>query len=89
VALLLAPIAGIILLMTHRVTPGFRRWAEMGICLSTCCLMAFLTAVFGDAWDTVKHLFIFNLLLDVCLVFSLAAVCNRSAAQRPDGRSEH
>jgi hypothetical protein len=38
--------------------------------------MAFFAAAFGDAWDIVKHQFIFNLLLDACLVFGLVASLN-------------
>jgi hypothetical protein len=86
VALFLAPIGGTILLLIRRVTLGFRRWAEMGICLSTCCFMAFVAAAFGDTWDTVKHLFIFNLLLDVCLVFWLAVLCYGAFANSTAGR---
>jgi hypothetical protein len=89
-ALILGPIGCTVLLWTRNVTPGFRRWAEMGICLSTCCLMAFVAAAFGDTWDTVKHLFLFNLLLDACLVFVAGAIWTGAfAAQRPGGESEH
>jgi Na+(H+)/acetate symporter ActP len=37
-------------------------------------LTAFFAAAFGDAWEPVKHQFLFNLLLDTCLVFGLAAL---------------
>jgi hypothetical protein len=36
--------------------------------LSACALIAFLTAACGDAWDNVKHMFLFNLLLDAWLI---------------------
>ncbi len=39
----------------------------MGL-LCACALIAFLTAALGDAWDNVKHLFLFNLLLDSVLI---------------------
>ncbi|HEY7337298.1 MAG TPA: hypothetical protein VH639_20575 [Bryobacteraceae bacterium] len=41
---------------------------------STCCLVAFLTASFGDGWETLKHMFVFNVLIDSCLFSATAAV---------------
>ena len=52
---------------------GVRGLAELGVCLATCCLVSFFAAAFGDAWDNVKHQFLFNLLLDTCLVFGFVA----------------
>jgi hypothetical protein len=75
-AIALAPFASAILLWKRSLTPAVRRWTEMGICLSVCCSTAFLVAAFGDAWDNVKHQFVFNLLLDTCLVWGFAASCN-------------
>jgi hypothetical protein len=75
-AILLAPVCGLMLLGMGGRTPEFRRWTGMGIGLSLCCSIAFLAAAFGDAWDVVKHQFLFNLLLDACVVFGLAAVWN-------------
>ena len=49
--------------------PGWRRGIELLALLSAGCLTAFLTAALGDAWDNVKHLFLFNLMLDACLIF--------------------
>ncbi|MGA3020239.1 MAG: hypothetical protein ABSF62_24220, partial [Bryobacteraceae bacterium] len=66
-AILLAPFAGLLLLFKAGLPPGLRRWTELGICLTTCCSVAFLSAAFGDAWEPVKHQFLFNLLLDACL----------------------
>jgi hypothetical protein len=40
-------------------------------------LTAFLTAAFGDANEPVKHQYLFNLMLDACLVFGLARVLPR------------
>jgi len=36
--------------------------------LTVGCLIAFATAAYGDAWDNVKHCFLFNLELDACLI---------------------
>ena len=88
-ALLLAPVGGIALLWTKPVLPGLRRWIELAICLSVCCLMAFAAAAFGDTWDSVKHLYIFNLLLDICLVSALVAVCWGAFVAQRGGSPEH
>jgi hypothetical protein len=40
---------------------------------SSCCLLAFLTASFGDGWETIKHMFLFNVLIDACLFCAAAA----------------
>jgi hypothetical protein len=40
--------------------------------LTVCCLLSFGIAVCGDAWDNVKHLFLFNVLLDAWLVAGVA-----------------
>jgi hypothetical protein len=48
--------------------PGWRD-IELLALLSAGCLTGFLTAALGDAWDNVKHLFLFNLMLDACLIF--------------------
>ena len=50
-----------------------RRRVELLTLLPICCLAALFSAVFGDAFDLVKHLYLFNLLLDTCL-FYLAGV---------------
>jgi hypothetical protein len=76
-AILLAPVFGLTLLGTGRKAPDFRRWTALGIGLALCCAIAFLAAAFGDAWDLVKHLFMFNLLLDACLLFGLAVVLSK------------
>ena len=65
--------------------PVRRRCLECLALLITCCLAAFGVAVFGDAWDNIKHLFLFNLLLDACLIAALgiiatAALGNKNAA---------
>jgi hypothetical protein len=65
--------------------PVRRRRVECLALLISCCLAAFGVAVFGDAWDNIKHLFLFNLLLDACLISALgiiatAALGNKNAA---------
>lgn len=47
---------------------------EMLVLLALGCLIAFLTAAFGDAWDNVKHFFLFNVLLDACLMAGVACI---------------
>ena len=68
---LILSLGGYVLLLTRTLSLGFRRWVETGTCLLSCCFLAFMAAALGDASDTVKHLLIFNLLLDSCLVFFL------------------
>jgi hypothetical protein len=41
--------------------------------LPVCCLAALMGAVFGDAFDLIKHMYLFNLLLDTCMVCAAAA----------------
>jgi len=49
--------------------PKRRHHIELLALLGVCCITAFLVAALGDAWDNVKHLFLFNLMLDACLIF--------------------
>jgi hypothetical protein len=49
-----------------------RRYLEFFAMLSVCCVLSFVVAICGDAWDTVKHLFLFNLLLDTWMMAGLA-----------------
>jgi hypothetical protein len=52
-----------------------RRWVEFAGFLSGSCLVSFLTAAFGDALDNVKHMYLFNAFLDMCLLWlSLFAI---------------
>jgi len=69
---------GLVLLFHRGRTASVRRWQELGICVAACCLTAFFVAAFGDAWDNVKHQFLFNLLLDTCLVFLFVATLENS-----------
>jgi hypothetical protein len=43
------------------------------------CLAALFTVVSGDCWDNIKHFYMFNLLLDACLI-ALAAQLTAGAA---------
>jgi len=65
-------------LVVTAATGLFRNgWFWMAGLLASMCLTAFMTAAFGDAAEPVKHQFLFNLLLDACLVFWLAGAINR------------
>jgi hypothetical protein len=72
------------LILKRSLSVTVRRWTELAICLSACCLAAFGFAAFGDAYDNTKHQYMFNLLLDTCLVFGfVAAVHYQTALQVP------
>jgi hypothetical protein len=43
-------------------------WLDVVALLALSALIAFLTAAFGDAWENVKHMFLFNTLVDVWLL---------------------
>ena len=58
--------------------PRRHREIEVFAVLSTCCFMAFLVAICGDAWDNVKHLFLFNLLFDATLLSTLSCLLSVS-----------
>ena len=72
-ALVLFPAGGIVFVLRHDSTASDRRWVELGILLAACGSTAFFVSAFGDAYDNVKHQFLFNLLLDTCLVFGFVA----------------
>jgi hypothetical protein len=69
-ALLIAPV--ICVAAWLRAGRKTRRAIEFFGLLSICCLLSFLIAICGDAWDNVKHLFLFNLLLDTWMVGGVA-----------------
>jgi hypothetical protein len=50
------------------------RFAPVMALLPALSLIAFLTAAFGDASEPIKHQYLFNLMLDACLVSALAAL---------------
>ncbi len=72
---LLAPAAWVLARWRQRTL-----WMEFFALLGLCALAAFLTAIFGDAWDDVKHLFLFNLLIDAMLVSLLAWAFSKNRA---------
>ena len=47
-----------------------RRRIELLALLPVCCLAALFSAVYGDAFDVIKHMYLFNLLLDMCLLYA-------------------
>jgi hypothetical protein len=49
-----------------------RRRLELLTLLPVCCLGALFSAVYGDAFDIIKHLYLFNLLLDACMLYAAA-----------------
>jgi len=65
IALLLSPVISIAVCLR---LPARRRVIEFLGVLGICCLLSFVIAICGDAWDNVKHLFLFNLLFDAWIV---------------------
>jgi hypothetical protein len=57
--------------------PEQRHPIELLALLSLGCITAFFVAALGDAWDNVKHLFLFNLMLDACLIFGAGYITFR------------
>lgn len=49
---------------------GRPRLFEMYAALALAAILSFFAAVLADAWDNVKHLFLFNVLLDACIVMA-------------------
>jgi hypothetical protein len=70
IALLICPV--ICAAAWFRTARDARRSLEFFGLLSICCLLSFVIAICGDAWDNVKHLFLFNLLLDTWMVAGIA-----------------
>ena len=54
-----------------------RRRVELFALLPLCCLTAMFASVFGDSYDFVKHMYLFNLLLDACMLCAAVACCQR------------
>ena len=54
-----------------------RRRIEMLVLLPVCCLGALFGSVFGDAFDLVKHLYLYNLLLDISILYGAATLWKR------------
>lgn len=74
IALLLCPAISVAawLRWPSRRRGSLDRTLEFFGVLSVSCLLSFLVAICGDAWDNVKHLFLFNLLLDTWMVSGIA-----------------
>jgi hypothetical protein len=75
-----------------------RRRLELLALLPVCCLAALFSAVYGDAFDTIKHLYLFNVLLDACLlcaasvawdVIAISRLGRRRSVRGGDGRICH
>ena len=64
-----------------------RLLAECYAVLALMAVVVFFTTILGDAHDLVKHLHLYNLLTDVCLVFGLMALFRRASAGRDAGSS--
>jgi hypothetical protein len=74
------------------VTGPAKRRLEILVFLTACCLISFLVAAFGDAWDTVKHLLLFNFLFDAWLFLAaslLCAVVRAGSIHRQNGPISH
>jgi len=69
--------------------PEQRRHVELLALLSICCLTAFLVAALGDAWDNVKHLFLFNLMLDTCLILVTGFIISPKSRGSPSSNVTH
>jgi hypothetical protein len=70
-----------------------RRRLELLALLPLCCLAALFSAVYGDAFDVIKHMYLFNLLLDTCLLYLVAHVlnvlCSHSCEHRLSRRNDY
>ena len=75
--LLLLVAAPIVFLAAWIRFPSAPLRIEFAAALSLCCLIAFMVPALGDAWDTVKHMVLFNLLLDTGLICALGLICSR------------
>jgi len=67
--------------------PEQRRSIELLALLSICCLTAFLVAALGDAWDNVKHLFLFNLMLDASLIIGAGFITSPTSRDNPSSNA--
>ena len=56
---------------------GFRNIRKLYGVVALSAIVSFLIAILADGWDNVKHLFLFNLLLDTCVVSALVTLANR------------
>jgi hypothetical protein len=77
----LVVVGGVTSLVRSRSPNKAESWIKLGTCLTACCSMAFIVAAFGDAYDNTKHQFLFNLLLDTCIVFGVATIIQVSSSR--------
>jgi len=81
---LLLPVPAVVAFI-RRIYTGTSRLADecLGL-LGLCCMTSFLAITFSSPWETVKHMLIFNFLLDASLLcigaFAWAAVRNKLVA---------
>jgi hypothetical protein len=80
IALLIAP--ALVVAAWLRV-PDRRQSLEFFGLLTVCCLLSFVVAICGDAYDNVKHLLLFNLLLDTWLFAATGLVASLAYPVRP------
>jgi len=66
--------AGAVWLWIRNKDAARRKRIELSALLPLGCLAALFGAVFGDAFDLIKHLYLFNLLLDACLIYAARKV---------------
>jgi hypothetical protein len=83
--LLLLPLLAVICLRGRDASVRCR--LDLAALLSGCCLASFFAAAFGDALDNVKHMYLFNLLLDTCLLWSAVALVERIRKRPVEWRS--
>lgn len=79
IALLIAPL---VLTAAWIRFPEKRMRLEFAALLVAGILIAFATAVYGEAWDNVKHMFLFNLLMDAGLLWMLATIGTRRESDK-------
>jgi hypothetical protein len=60
-----------------------RLLAECYCMLALLALVSFFTTILGDAHDTVKHLFVYNVLTDICATFAVVVAVASAARAAP------
>ncbi len=88
-AIMLFVFCGIVLFARSRGLCSMqKRWLELATCVCTLCLISFVPPAFLDASDDVKHLFLFNVLIDTCFVVGVAALLERLVSRSASTTSE-
>jgi hypothetical protein len=78
---LLLPVPPVIVLARIIATRKSQRHEEFLALLFLSCLVSFMTASLGDGLDTIRHMFLFNVLLDASLL-AVAASASMALVQR-------